>query len=194
MRRKAPREARPPALREMRRKAPREARPERGREEGRERGREKGRERGREEGWAAGVLSGSLAPGGAAVSDTRTMAGSATPIPASDSAEGRSPSRTPALTDSPAALTALSGPATLNAARGTPRTRRALRPCRRDQRPRPIRDVLQRLSPQHRAVLVLRDVEGLDEQAAAAVLDVPLGTMRSRLSRARGTFRKAWEQ
>jgi len=57
-----------------------------------------------------------------------------------------------------------------------------------------IRDVLQRLSPQHRAVLVLRDVEGLDEQAAAAVLDVPLGTMRSRLSRARRTFRKAWEQ
>jgi RNA polymerase sigma factor (sigma-70 family) len=57
-----------------------------------------------------------------------------------------------------------------------------------------IRDVLQRLSPQHRAVLVLRDLEGLDEQAAAAVLDVPLGTMRSRLSRARRTFRKAWEQ
>jgi RNA polymerase sigma-70 factor (ECF subfamily) len=57
-----------------------------------------------------------------------------------------------------------------------------------------VRDVLRRLSPQHRAVLVLRDLEGLDEQAAAAVLDVPLGTVRSRLSRARHTFRKEWEQ
>ena len=47
---------------------------------------------------------------------------------------------------------------------------------------------------QHRAVLVLRDLEGMDEQAAAAALDVPLGTVRSRLSRARRTFRKAWEQ
>jgi RNA polymerase sigma-70 factor (ECF subfamily) len=57
-----------------------------------------------------------------------------------------------------------------------------------------IRDVLRRLSPQHRAVLVLRDLEGMDEQAAAAALDVPLGTVRSRLSRARRMFRKAWEQ
>jgi RNA polymerase sigma-70 factor (ECF subfamily) len=55
-----------------------------------------------------------------------------------------------------------------------------------------VRDVLARLTPEHRAVLVLRDVEGLDEQAAGALLDVPAGTVRSRLFRARRSFRKAW--
>ncbi|MEU8524461.1 MULTISPECIES: RNA polymerase sigma factor [Streptomyces] len=55
-----------------------------------------------------------------------------------------------------------------------------------------VRDVLSRLAPGHRAVLVLRDVEGLDEEAAAAVLGVPTGTAKSRLHRARRSFRKAW--
>ena len=55
-----------------------------------------------------------------------------------------------------------------------------------------IRDVLARLTPEHRAVLVLRDLEGLDEQAAGALLNVPAGTVRSRLFRARRSFRKAW--
>ncbi|MEV6107061.1 sigma-70 family RNA polymerase sigma factor [Streptomyces sp. NPDC051940] len=55
-----------------------------------------------------------------------------------------------------------------------------------------IGDVLRRLSPEHRAVLVLRDVEGLDERAAAEQLGVRVGTVKSRLSRARESFRKAW--
>jgi RNA polymerase sigma-70 factor (ECF subfamily) len=55
-----------------------------------------------------------------------------------------------------------------------------------------IGDVLARLTPEHRAVLVLRDLEGLDEQAAGALLGVPAGTVRSRLARARRSFRKAW--
>ncbi|MBT2456638.1 RNA polymerase sigma factor [Streptomyces sp. ISL-86] len=55
-----------------------------------------------------------------------------------------------------------------------------------------IDDVLARLSPDHRAVLVLRDVEGLDEESAAALLGVPAGTAKSRLHRARSSFRKAW--
>ncbi|MBT2443561.1 RNA polymerase sigma factor [Streptomyces sp. ISL-36] len=55
-----------------------------------------------------------------------------------------------------------------------------------------IGDVLSRLSPHHRAVLVLRDVEGLDEESAAAVLGVAPGTAKSRLHRARQSFRKAW--
>lgn len=41
-------------------------------------------------------------------------------------------------------------------------------------------------------MLVLRDVEGLDERAAAELLGVRVGTVKSRLSRARDTFRKAW--
>lgn len=55
-----------------------------------------------------------------------------------------------------------------------------------------IRDVLTRLSPEHRAVLVLRDLEGLDEHTAAERLGLRVGTVKSRLHRARDTFRKAW--
>jgi RNA polymerase sigma-70 factor (ECF subfamily) len=44
-----------------------------------------------------------------------------------------------------------------------------------------VRDVLARL-----------DLEGLDEQAAGALLNVPAATVRSRLFRARRSFRKAW--
>lgn len=56
-----------------------------------------------------------------------------------------------------------------------------------------ITDTLARLTPEHRAVLVLRDVEGLDEVQAGRILSVPPGTVRSRLFRARRGFRKAWE-
>src|SRR5690242_20536175 len=49
--------------------------------------------------------------------------------------------------------------------------------------------VLAGLAPEHRAVLVLRNLEGLDEQGAGALLAVPAGTVRSRLSRARRSFR-----
>jgi RNA polymerase sigma-70 factor (ECF subfamily) len=55
-----------------------------------------------------------------------------------------------------------------------------------------VRDVLARLTPEHRAVLVLRDLEGLDEHTSAALLAVPAATVRSRLFRARRSFRKAW--
>jgi RNA polymerase sigma factor (sigma-70 family) len=55
-----------------------------------------------------------------------------------------------------------------------------------------VRDTLARLSPEHRALLVLRDLEGLDEREAAALLAVPAGTAKSRLHRARASFRKAW--
>jgi RNA polymerase sigma-70 factor (ECF subfamily) len=40
-------------------------------------------------------------------------------------------------------------------------------------------------------VLVLRDLEGLDEQTAGEQLGVPTGTVRSRLFWARRSFRKA---
>ncbi|MFC9293065.1 RNA polymerase sigma factor [Streptomyces sp. NPDC057011] len=55
-----------------------------------------------------------------------------------------------------------------------------------------VRDVLSRLTPAHRAVLVLRDLEGLDEHAVSALLGVPEPTVRTRLFRARRNFRKAW--
>ncbi|WP_338740486.1 RNA polymerase sigma factor [Actinomadura luteofluorescens] len=56
-----------------------------------------------------------------------------------------------------------------------------------------IDDLLDRLSPEHRAVLVLRDVEGLDERTVSEMLHVSAGTVKSRLHRARKSFRKAWQ-
>ncbi len=55
-----------------------------------------------------------------------------------------------------------------------------------------IRAVLERLSPEHRAILVLRDVHGLDEAGAAGLLGVARGTVKSRLHRARALFRRKW--
>ncbi|GHC75747.1 DNA-directed RNA polymerase sigma-70 factor [Streptomyces flavofungini] len=55
-----------------------------------------------------------------------------------------------------------------------------------------VHDVLRRLSSEHRAILVLRELEGLDEKAAGELLNVSIGTVKSRLHRARDNFRKAW--
>ncbi|MCY0930588.1 RNA polymerase sigma factor [Streptomyces sp. H27-H1] len=56
-----------------------------------------------------------------------------------------------------------------------------------------IADVMCRLAPEHRVVLTLRHIDGLNEQEVAGVLAVPVGTVRSRLFRARRSFRSAWE-
>lgn len=110
------------------------------------------------------------------------------------------------------ALPALRDPATLRGWVRAIAVREAVRHARRDARARPVdttvlaglptredpqlrtdvRAVLDRLAPHHRAVLVLRDLEGLDEASAAAVLDLPIGTVKSRLHRARRFFRKEW--
>ena len=55
----------------------------------------------------------------------------------------------------------------------------------REERAVLVRRALSRLSDEHRAILVLREVEGCDYDQIAAVLDVPVGTVRSRLHRAR---------
>jgi RNA polymerase sigma-70 factor (ECF subfamily) len=46
------------------------------------------------------------------------------------------------------------------------------------------------LTVEHRAVLVLVDVDGLDYAEAADILAIPLGTVRSRLNRARAAMRE----
>ena len=57
-----------------------------------------------------------------------------------------------------------------------------------------VRDVLRRLAPHHRAILVLRDLEGLDEQTVSDLLAVSVGTAKSRLHRARRRFRQEWNR
>ncbi|WP_308011686.1 sigma factor-like helix-turn-helix DNA-binding protein [Streptomyces plumbidurans] len=56
-----------------------------------------------------------------------------------------------------------------------------------------IADAMERLAPEHRVVLTLRHVEGMSEQEVAGLLAVPVGTVRSRLFRARRSFRAAWD-
>lgn len=57
-----------------------------------------------------------------------------------------------------------------------------------------VRRAYAKLSSEHREILMLIAVEGLAYEEAAAVLGVPLGTVRSRLSRARRTLRDLLEQ
>lgn len=57
-----------------------------------------------------------------------------------------------------------------------------------------VRQRLAELPPIHRAVLVLRDLEGLTEQQTAVLLRVDVGTAKSRLHRARTAFARKWTQ
>jgi RNA polymerase sigma-70 factor (ECF subfamily) len=52
---------------------------------------------------------------------------------------------------------------------------------------------LMKLDDAQRAVIVLRDIEGMNYARIAEVLDIELGTVRSRLSRARSKLRKVLE-
>jgi RNA polymerase sigma-70 factor (ECF subfamily) len=54
-----------------------------------------------------------------------------------------------------------------------------------------VRAALASLDPDHRAVLLLREVDELDYEEIARVLDVNVGTVRSRLHRARARLREA---
>lgn len=59
---------------------------------------------------------------------------------------------------------------------------------------RRMQEVLNRLSPDHRSVLVLKEIDGLKYEDIAEVLQVPIGTVRSRLFRAREELRELLEQ
>jgi RNA polymerase sigma-70 factor (ECF subfamily) len=61
----------------------------------------------------------------------------------------------------------------------------------RRERTRQVRKAVLALSPASRAVLVLREYEGLSYQEIAAALNIPLGTVMSRLNYARGQMRTA---
>lgn len=60
-----------------------------------------------------------------------------------------------------------------------------------DQR---IHAALQQVAPDFRTVLVLRDLEGMKYEEIAVALDLPIGTVRSRLHRARLELRSILEK
>jgi RNA polymerase sigma-70 factor (ECF subfamily) len=59
----------------------------------------------------------------------------------------------------------------------------------RRERDQKVLEALGRLDAEYRAVLVMRDIEGFDYQQMAEVLGLPLGTLKSRLFRARLALR-----
>ncbi len=56
-----------------------------------------------------------------------------------------------------------------------------------------VQAALKELPEHHRAVVWLRDGEGLSYEEIAGALDVPIGTVRSRLARARKALKRAVE-
>lgn len=57
-----------------------------------------------------------------------------------------------------------------------------------------VQQGLQNLSLEHRAVLVLHDLEDLPQKEIAEILSIPIGTVKSRLFNARKTMRQFLEQ
>jgi RNA polymerase sigma-70 factor (ECF subfamily) len=57
-----------------------------------------------------------------------------------------------------------------------------------------VRAALAQLPAETRELLLMREFQGMDYDAIAAALDVPLGTVKSRLSRARGDLRAILER
>ncbi len=57
-----------------------------------------------------------------------------------------------------------------------------------------IEEAIARLRPEYRACIILRHVEGRPYEEIAAVLDLPLGTVKTYIHRARGELRSLLEQ
>ena len=64
----------------------------------------------------------------------------------------------------------------------------------RTEQERRLQEAFNQLSSEHRAVLILKDVEGLKYDMMAEILQVPIGTIRSRLHRARSEMRDLLEK
>jgi len=56
-----------------------------------------------------------------------------------------------------------------------------------------LENALARISPEHREIIVLRQIQDLDYEEMAEVLGSPVGTVKSRLCRARKALREAME-
>ncbi len=60
----------------------------------------------------------------------------------------------------------------------------------REERADQLHAAMAELSAEHRSILVLREMEGHDYETISDVLDLPVGTVRSRLHRARSQLRE----
>lgn len=58
-----------------------------------------------------------------------------------------------------------------------------------DERRQALRDSINRLSNKLKTVIILHDVEGLSQEEVAEILRIPVGTVKSRVSRARAELR-----
>lgn len=56
-----------------------------------------------------------------------------------------------------------------------------------------VQQALGKLSPPLQAVLILREMHDLSYEQIAAVLNIPIGTVRSRLNEARRKFKEVWK-
>lgn len=66
-------------------------------------------------------------------------------------------------------------------------------PMLRRERVAMVRDALQTLSEDHRSILVLREMQEHSYEDIAEILEISIGTVRSRLSRARNQLKLALE-
>jgi RNA polymerase sigma-70 factor (ECF subfamily) len=64
----------------------------------------------------------------------------------------------------------------------------------RDELRQAVHQALAQLSAGHRLVIVLVDLEGMPYEQAAKVVGCPVGTIKSRLARARAAFARVFEK
>lgn len=64
----------------------------------------------------------------------------------------------------------------------------------RDEQIATVRLAMDELTADHRAILVLREMEGHDYETIAEILKISIGTVRSRLNRARGQLKQQLER
>lgn len=60
----------------------------------------------------------------------------------------------------------------------------------RQEKQRELLQAMEQLSPEHKAVVTLRDIRGLSYEEIADVLEMPLGTVKSRICRARSQLKE----
>ena len=57
-----------------------------------------------------------------------------------------------------------------------------------------VNRVLKELESNDREILILKDVQGLSYEEISKVLDLPMGTVKSRIARARLAFKETWKR